>query len=284
MTSQYRRFLSTCLTGLLTVFSSAAFVLPNPTTGRSDDVAPTASADRPEVDLSAVTDNDYLTYEENEAYYGLLHRATITPLNEMRREANDLLQQRRQATPFPIFKDMLDHPELYRGQPVTLRGHVLNVVSYDAAENPWGIRQVYEAALFTDDSQGHPATIVFTERPEGLPLGDKLVDGVEVTGYFFKIYYYPSADKVTRRAPLILASTLQIRPVVPHAPLVPGWVANGGIALVVIVLVAVVWWVQSRDQRLSRQRQRHDIQVQIPEWNDQASPSLPRIDDSPSDN
>ncbi|MCA9081324.1 MAG: hypothetical protein KDA58_12245 [Planctomycetaceae bacterium] len=224
----------------------------------------TAVQDRPPelhmgIDFSEVQDNSELRFEETDAYYALLQRAVQDPIAPLAAAAAEFIDRRKAVTHWPILKDMLDHPELYRAQPVTVSGHILNVVAYDAAENPYGFKELYEASLFTEDSQGHPMSIVFAERPENLPLGSDLIDGVEVTGYFFKVYYYPSADKHTRKAPLILARTVTVRAPITYRPVLPTWAVSLLAVLGIGLLVAITWWVQSRDQQFTKQRHQQEL-------------------------
>ncbi|MBX3438293.1 MAG: hypothetical protein KF861_12435 [Planctomycetaceae bacterium] len=176
---------------------------------------------RSEIDLSAVTDRSELSFDESPAYYELLAKARDIDPGTLAAAAHELRNQRRQSTKelrtvpeadFPAFVDLIEHPDEYRGQPVTLSGHVIRLVSYPAGPNDAGIDTLYEAWIVTEDSQQHPATVILTELPDGMPLGEELIDGVTVTGYFLKLHTYPSRDKKTRFAPMILARTFSWRP------------------------------------------------------------------------
>lgn len=173
------------------------------------------------IDLSAVVDRTDLSFEESSSYYSVLaHAGRVSPAL-LANAARDLRRTRWKRDPrfrahpeseFPTFVDLIEHPEAYRGQPVTLVGHVIRLVTYPAGPNQEGMDTLYEAWLVTEDSQQHPATIVCTAIPDGLPIGEELIDGVSVTGYFFKLHTYPSRDRKTRFAPMILAHTMSWRP------------------------------------------------------------------------
>lgn len=215
-----------------------------------------------EYSLTAVRDNFRLRPEENKAYYGLLHHAHEVNSQALAAAAEEFVESRKSQTKFPLFKDMLDHPEDYRGQPVKMSGHVLQIITYEALENPWGIRQVYEASLFEEDAQGNLTTVVFTELPPGVEVGDKLLDGVTATGYFLKLYHYDAEDKHTHKAPILLARTLNVAPPKVPAGGMPLWLMVPVIAGLALLVLAIVL-VQMRDQRLTRQRQRDEVPDRI---------------------
>lgn len=103
-----------------------------------------------------------------------------------------------------VFGDVLEHPQDYRGQLVSMRGCLRRLVKYDPGPNDKGFRHVYEAWIYPDDAQGNPVVVVFTKKPNGLPMGADLCEDVQFTGYFLKNYGYEAQD-VPRKAPLFLA-------------------------------------------------------------------------------
>lgn len=176
-----------------------------------------AQAPPAEFNLDRVQDRTFLEEADVEGYYGLLNRARQQDVSQVSAAAREFLDGRQPQSKkfgkvppekFPLFADLLNEPEPYRGKPVTLRGHSQEIKRYAAEENPFGITTLYECSLFTDDSQSHPTTVVFTEAPADLPLGEKIVDGVVVSGYFLKLRAYHARDEKTRVAPLILARSI----------------------------------------------------------------------------
>ena len=96
---------------------------------------------------------------------------------------------------------------------------------------------LYEAWVYTADSQGNPAVIVASAAPEDIPLGEDLQVLVRATGYFFKIYGYEAQD-TTRVAPMILAGRLEVIPEPkPQGP--PWWL----LAMLAAMLAALVAWL-----------------------------------------
>jgi hypothetical protein len=200
--------------------------------------------------------------DEADLYYRLLHRSVRADYHQQQAAARDYREQRRAIIPryrdnpnleFQTFVDLFKNPEDYQGRLVTLRGHVQHIVSYPASENHFGIETLYEAWLYTSDSQQNPAVIVCTSLPEGLQPGSQLVDHVSVTGYFFKMYGYRARD-TTRMAPMILASRLEWRPPPPAQPGVPPPLLYSVVVLVAAVSILLLWRMNRRDRRFREQR------------------------------
>jgi hypothetical protein len=198
-----------------------------------------------EADLTGVTDRTALAFEESPAYYALLERARQADPADLREQARALLRQRWKDSPrfrefpleeYPLFYDLTQQPDAYRGQPVSMRGHLIRLVKYQAGPNDYGIETLYEGWLVTPDAEAHPTTVIFTEIPEGMPIGEELVDGVSVTGYFFKLHTYSSRDKKTRFAPMVLAHTLQWSPIVAGT----GWPLSRTSTILAIFALAAV--------------------------------------------
>lgn len=158
-----------------------------------------------------------ITPEESASYYTILRQARETEPAQQRAAAAELLQQRRKELksdafrqnpdrPYPIYVDMLNNPERFRGRLVTLEGYVRRLLLI--GENEHGLENLYEAWLYTDDSQGHPAVIVFSAKPEEMPEGNDISEHVRVTGYFFKLWRYEAQDN-DRFTPMILGHRIQ---------------------------------------------------------------------------
>jgi hypothetical protein len=236
-----------CSLGALEVRSDDAL----PAVAGAADRSPPARLDPVDFGLQNVADRSELTFEESTAYYAILDHVRRVPDDRLNQAAAAFRAERRAAIPvdphrpreipreLPVFVDLLQSPQACRGSPVRLEGHFLRLVSYAAGPNPFGIERLYEGWLVTEDSQLHPSTIVFTELPAGMPMGESLIDGVSVTGYFFKLHTYASRDDKTRFAPLILARTVGWRvPPTTDRLVLPGmvwwaviWVGTAGIAL-----------------------------------------------------
>ncbi|MEW4489612.1 hypothetical protein AB1L42_16135 [Thalassoglobus sp. JC818] len=222
--------------------------------------------------LNNVEDDTWLNSDDNIPYYALLQKVAETSPSELRTEANEFLKARQAESKLPTFIDMIRNPAAFRGQPVTLEGHILQVIDFPAEENDYGIERLYEAALFTDDSLSHPTTVVFLEKPENLPIGSQLVEDVAVSGYFLKTYWYNSNDDHTRKAPLILAKTISVRERTPSAAS-ESWGTMIAISVLAAIgiLSIVVFRSQLKDQRRLRSAQRNRIDNESITFPDQDS-------------
>jgi hypothetical protein len=215
---------------------------------------------------------------DSSTYYGILNRVRSVDPAALREAAARFREQRWKdsrfadwpAEEFPLFFDVTDNPTLWRGKPITLFGHVrLHHVVHD--ENEFGLDPIHEAYLYTEDSQGHPATIVFTENPSNLPVGEVTTSGVEVTGYFLKLYNYPSRDGKTRYSPLILAREVRQVQIVGSA-----WSTQTQLIVLTILAAAalMIWGVARRMRaadRIARARERKLLGQDAP-------PDFARID------
>ena len=214
------------------------------------------------IDLSHLVDRADLAFEESEAYYGLLDHVRTASEDDLRSEAARLLRTRWEDSPrfrqwpieeFPLFYDLTQQPESYRGRPVTMRGHLVRLVKYAAGDNEHGIDTLYEGWLVTPDAETHPTTVVCTEIPEGMRVGEELVDGVSVTGYFFKLHTYSSRDRKTRFAPMVLARTMAWTPPNPDSAGFPVTLpVTVAVSVGFILIAGVVVWTSARRTRALR--------------------------------
>lgn len=200
--------------------------------------------DPAEFGLNAVADREELQFEDREAYYRILEQLQHVDPQALARAAADHRHQRWSEVhdygeftedEFPVFVDLFLHPEEYRGRPVTLRGHLVDPVIRLPQEDGSGFDQLYEAHLYDADSQGNPATVIFTDLPRGIDLEAEMIDGVSVSGYFLKIHRYRSRGGKQQLAPLILARTIEV-----GTPAPPEWPVAAGAVIALIVVVAIV--------------------------------------------
>ena len=201
---------------------------------------------------------------ERGAYYAVLHQAHQVDVKLQKAAARRLRTQRRQQypdprvrdnpdAPFPVFVDLFknaDDPGVYHGKLVTLAGHVRLLREMPAGENAYGIKTLYEAWLYTEDSQNNPACIVCTSLPEGMQDAfntskSQVLDHVGVTGYFFKMMGYRAEDAF-RYAPLILAHRLEWRPIDNSKD--TEWLSKYGTAFAVAIALGVILFLR----RMSR--------------------------------
>jgi|GEM_PF-3477304 len=223
--------------------------------------------------LAPVTNRTSIRAAESDAYYYVLDHARKVSLAKQKAAAARHLQERLRkfrADPanarrkFSLFADMFRNPADYQGELVTLSGYLRKLESYSADENPYGIETLYEGWLFIPDSQRNPVVVVTTEIPERIPQGPQLVkeevvNGIEVTGYYFKLYRFPAQDG-DRGAPMILARRLEWTPVEVAAAGPPPWYVYAGVLVLFFVLAYVLWRVSRQDRAVQRRRREMDAQ------------------------
>jgi hypothetical protein len=121
----------------------------------------------------------------------------------------------RNPRQFETYVDLFMNPDVWKGQLVTLRGHVRHVVSYPAKHPEFRGRELHELWLFTDDSQNNPTVVITPSLPADFPVAAELIDQVSVTGCVFKQYVYRGQES-RRIAPLVLAGSIQWTPTDSH--------------------------------------------------------------------
>ncbi|WP_417392441.1 hypothetical protein [Gimesia sp.] len=228
--------------------------------------------------------------EEKALYYYVLKHLQETSLADQKQAAEFNLQQRRSEMKlyrehpereFPVFLDLFKNSDRYKGRLVTLTGRVRKLMHYPAADdNQYGIKTLYEAWMFTDDSQQNPTVVICTEVPpalkDGLPDGADVIDHVTVTGYLFKMYVYNAQD-TSRVAPLILAKQLEWNPrtVDEQGGRLFSQILAGTLIILIAGIAIAIWKASQRDRRFRERRlQKNEDQVDFSELESQ-SDSLP---------
>lgn len=154
-----------------------------------------------------------LQSEDRDAYFAGLQTCRHLKTVQLEQWAADFLQNRQTTASIAsgqsdvaqaMFGEVLEHPQDYRGQLVSMRGCLRRLVKYDPGRNTMGFRHVYEGWVYPDDAQGNPVVVIFTKKPNGLPMGANVCEDVQFTGYFLKNFGYEAHD-VPRKAPLFLA-------------------------------------------------------------------------------
>lgn len=224
------------------------------------------------VPLDFVTDRTDLAGDADlDAYYGLLDYVRRVDPQELAAAARQTLVAQWKSSEFAewsleefqFYYDLTQRPQAYRGKPVTLFGHV-RLHHVDHPKNQYGIDPVHIAYLYTEDSQHHPVRVVFTENPDGVPVGEEVTSGISVTGYFLKLYRYEDRDGKGRFMPLVIAKSIHWTP--PQPLSLPRWLQGVLAATAVAALGGIFWWVK-RNRRLdaeSRERERRMLGADRP--------------------
>jgi len=224
--------------------------------------------------FNEVQDRDFrgIVPEEKVLYYYVLKHLQETGLKDQKQAAEFNLQQRRSELKtfkehpqlkLPLFPDIFKNSSRYKGRLVTLTGRVRKLMHYPAEKNDYGIKTLYEAWLFTDDSQQNPTVVICTEVPEilqnRLPAGTDVIDHVTVTGYLFKMYAYNAQD-TTRVAPLILARQLEWSPPITDekGSQVFLQLMAGAFAILIAGVAVVTWKALQKDKEFKEKRLQTD--------------------------
>lgn len=257
------------------ISASICWMLLAAAAGQADPAAH-VELDPHEFGLDAVVDKTELSYEDREAYYRILEHLQQVDPRALEGAAEDFRHHRWSTVEaykgipegdFPVFVDLFLNHEAYRGEPVTLSGHLVGPVIRLPAAADSGFDHLYEAHLFDHDAQSNPTTVIFTELPPGASLDDleaEITDNVSVTGYFLKIYWYRSRAGQRQLAPLVLARSIEIRP-----PTRPEWPVSKEAIIALILVIAsvalvIILMVTRRDRGvMSEYRRRFETAPQF---------------------
>ncbi|MDB5342266.1 MAG: hypothetical protein JWP89_643 [Schlesneria sp.] len=167
--------------------------------------------------LGLVTDGAPLKPREMPAYWQLLQWSQTASTAELdQRALHDV-----------PFTQLCEQPAKYRGKLISMRLHVQRVLKYDAPSNPLELQDVYEAWGGTDESRSFPYVVVFSQCPDGLPIGTDIRGEVNFVGYFLKVM-----KNNAHGAPLLVGRVqLASPPIVPKKasldPSVFWWILGG---------------------------------------------------------
>lgn len=185
---------------------------------------------------------------EREVYHDVLALARDTPVAEQREAAIDDV----------AFAVLMTESEQFLGKPLTVKGELCGLQKIPPGANHHGIEELWEAWMKNADSGENLYVVRSTDIPAGIPTGMELKSGtiVEVTGFFFKRYGYPTRDDRLHVAPMILAKSLKwYKPREVQKPndlgLVPYVLAFAGIIGGSICLL--LWKFRAGDRQFERQ-------------------------------
>jgi len=201
------------------------------------------------------------TIEQNADELGAIKTARRKSFAAQKR--NRLLNQyeeyREQPEDFPLFSQLFtslyrdEHDETgekqsrFRGKLVTLTGRLRKLISYPAHKNEYGIEQLHEAWIYTDDAREVfrddpspvPVVVICTQLPPGIPQGEKVSETVSVTGYVFRMHYFENEEGDIGRAPMLLASRIEWQPR-PASSETPLWIKAAILGAIGLILLAII--------------------------------------------
>jgi hypothetical protein len=222
---------------------------------RAADTGPHASTQPPVIDpawLADVQDNMFgIRRAEKDSHDRLLALARNCSLDILEQSANWDVD----------FTVLMLESERFRGKLVGIEGDLRRLMKFPAAENDYGLADLYEAWVFTRSSGSNPYRVVCTSVPEGLPQGMTIDPAVRVrvAGYFFKRYGYATADGRIHAAPVVLASSPRRMPTplatvreTDSVPFILGILVPFG-----LVVGFALWRFRVSDKRFRRQHLKH---------------------------
>lgn len=155
------------------------------------------------------------------------------------------------AAPRVSFAELFGQPRSFRGRLVRFKGTLHRVEQLRAPANNYGIDDYWQGWLEPASGPAAPIVLQFLELPDGMPVGMKVHEAVDVTGYFFKRYAYNAADTI-RVAPLVMALQprwMPLRPQDGRPASLPAWTIATMLAAAVIVGAAGRWALKSPGRR-----------------------------------
>ena len=168
--------------------------------------APLPEGQRPKLDLDReklgiVEDNTRFRNEEKDAWFHLLDVLRSTPEEKL-----------QQSSLGPVtWLQLFNQPDVYRGEPITLVGHVRRAFRLNAPENDLGFEKYYQLWLQPNDNRDRVVVVYCLNLPKDFPLGMKVNEPVVLTGIFFKRWLYKGQADF-ELAPVVLANSLQWTP------------------------------------------------------------------------
>ncbi|MDR2705185.1 MAG: hypothetical protein LBC02_05335 [Planctomycetaceae bacterium] len=140
-----------------------------------------------------------LTEADREPFYGLLQAASQTTPNQIRKEAQRILEQEGKKKMSVV--ELFNNPAETRGKPVLLHGiakQVLPTLVEDKEVNIlFGIKKYYQIYFYTNDSQGNPLVACVTSLPDGMPVGASpdYAEKITIAAIPYKLWVYESSAK-----------------------------------------------------------------------------------------
>lgn len=220
------------------------------------------------VALRGVTDKSGLDTNDFTSFYQLLSAA---------RHWDDATLQAQAPQWLPL-GNVLQHPEIHRGNVVRVRGMARRIERIETERDVnarYDVPSYYEIALLTevdppirieagDQSRlfsRYPVVVCAVSLPDGIPTGDVL-EPIECTGVFLKDWAYPAAwlsggdPRYRQLSPLIIArqpvwlATAIRRKDEPSS--IPAWLAIG----TVLLLIGFAWQVARWNRQSVLQRRK----------------------------
>jgi hypothetical protein len=126
-------------------------------------------------------------------------------------QAQSLEEMRERQCENTAFRELINHPNRYRGRTMRVKLLIRRASSYDVANNKDDSKKsqkLYELWGWPAENDGWLYVVVTPELPDGFPLGGNIEATAVVYGYFLKLQgYYPvnaKPDSPPLAAPLMI--------------------------------------------------------------------------------
>lgn len=209
------------------------------------DAAPPPAADRTAA-WDAVTDNAYFLPQEQAAWWSLWERALASrdgPASPSAWPTSALPTSLGEVS----YVQLLQQPEAYRGQLVTVRGTAIRCEATRPAANALGLERLDRVWLAPAGGGEWPIVVYVADLEPEFPRGAAIRVPLTVDGYFFKVWSY-AYDGGLGLAPALVAarwkwepSALRARRGLRSQPLAWGWLFGGALALAGGAVAWCVW-------------------------------------------
>jgi hypothetical protein len=191
-------------------------------------------------------------YWEAQGYWQLVERGHKFPAEAFAQKARKDVH----------FVHLWEDAGKYRAAIINVHGILRRVRRFDVPEayRKKGIENLYEGFLTEDGNNRNIWTLIFTDLPAGLEVGEKLQQEVSFDGYFFKLYAYPvqgeGGKKKWEAGPLLIGHAPVLERPEPQVAstwsmtetLLPAFL--GFVGGVIVLSLVVGWWFRRSDERV----------------------------------
>ena len=193
-----------------------------------------------EFDLSAIKDNTFFRAEENKAWFGILERLQDAQAGKPSQDSVGEI----------TYAQLIEQPEVYRGQVVTVDGTVMREELLHAPVNDIGLEQYHRLVVRPTGGGVWPIMVYSLDLPEKFPRGAEIRADITVNGIFFKNWSY-SWQEGLGLAPVILAKTVEWQPAPVVKPSHKTITLSGVVSVIVAAaaLATFVGWLAWRQSR-----------------------------------
>jgi hypothetical protein len=149
--------------------------------------------------LLSVTDGAAFRAGDEDAWYHLIN---VLRLNDQERFEKASLGHHS-------YRQLSGQSGYFRGRVVTAAGTVRRSERIPIGKNPYGFEgTLFRLWVFPDDTTS-PLVVYSLELPEGFPIGERIKEEVEATGFFFKRWAREAQKDDISLFPLVISKTIR---------------------------------------------------------------------------